>query len=249
MNALHPLPLDAADSTDEVLDGYDYPDLSGRPWWLRANMLSTVDGAVVGPDGRSGSLGTPADRLVFRRLRVLADAIVVGAGTARAENYGPPRPDDATQQKRLEAGLSPRPRLVILTRTLALDPSSRLFSGPDRVMIVTSRDADWRKVDQLGEKADVVRVGAPEIDLPGLLGLLADQGLRRLLCEGGPRLLGHLLEHALLDEICLTVVPMLAGGDGTRVTASPLLQPPLSLSLASLARSADGTLLTRWVRS
>ena len=109
MDRLFPLPGQADVAVESVLADYADPPLAGGRWWLRANMLSSVDGSVTGPDGRSGSLATSSDRVVFRHLRSLADAIIVGAGTVRAEDYR--QPDGA--------------RLVVVSRSLSIDPTAR----------------------------------------------------------------------------------------------------------------------------
>lgn len=249
MDVLFPRTGPSEVTPDELLDGYAYPPLAGGRWWLRANMVASVDGAAAGDDGRSGTLATPADRPVFFHLRDLSDAIVVGAGTVRAEDYGPPRVSDAAREHRETLGQAPRPAMVVVTRSLSLEPDARVFSGPDRVTIVTSRSADWNRVERLGEVADVVRTGEHDVDLREMLGLLADQGMRRLLCEGGPSLLGVLVAERLLDELDLTVVPVLTGGHGPRITVGPPADPAVGFSLSSMVRAEDGTLLTRWVRT
>jgi riboflavin-specific deaminase-like protein len=217
---------------DELVDGYAYPTIPGARWWLRAVMVSSVDGAVTGPDGRSGSISSTSDRVLFRHLRAQPDAVIVGAGTARAEDYG--QPSTAT--------------LVVVSRSLSLDPASRLFDGPSRVIVATSRSADWSAVERLAHVADVVRVGDSEVDLTELVRLLADQGLRRLQCEGGPALLADIVAAGLLDELCLTTVPTLVGGQGARIATGAAPDPALGLALTSLARADDGSLFSRWRR-
>lgn len=248
MDTLYPLPGSEAVEIESVLADYDYPPIAGARWWLRANMLTSLDGAVTGPDGRSGTLATASDRAVFAHLRGLADAIVVGAGTARAENYGPVRVDDQTAARRQAAGQSRTPTLVVVSRSLSIDTESRLFSGPDRVLVVTSRAAPWNDVERLGLVAEVVRVGDAEVDLAELVGVLADQGLTRLLCEGGPALLADVVAAGLLDELCWTTVPTLVGGDGRRMVSGRAADPFVRLAMASMACAEDGTLFSRWVR-
>ncbi len=233
MDRLFPLPGEADVAVESVLADYGDPPLAGGRWWLRANMLSSVDGSVTGPDGRSGSLATSSDRVVFRHLRSLADAIIVGAGTVRAEDYR--QPDGA--------------RLVVVSRSLSIDPTARLFDGPARPIVATSRSADWNAVERLAQVSDVVRVGDDEVDLAELVGLLADQGMPHLLCEGGPALLGDVVAAGLLDELCLTTVPTIAGGQGQRIVTGRSPDPLVGMSLASLVRADDGTLLSRWRRA
>lgn len=249
MQRVFPPPSGDPGPAQNALDDYANPALPGDRWWLRANMIASVDGAATGPDGRSGGLATPADRTLFHHLRGLADAIIVGAGTARDEDYGPARVDEQTQARRVADGQLPRPRLVVVSRSLSLDPRARLFSGADRVVVVTSRTADWTQVERLGEVAEVVRVGHDTVDLQQMLGVLADQGLRRLLCEGGPGLLGDLVSGRLLDELCLTIAPVLVSGKARRIAVGGPAEPPLGMALASMSLAEDGTVFTRWVRS
>lgn len=248
MQTLYPLPGSSDESWESVLATYAYPTGLGGRWWMRANMLSSVDGAVTGPDGRSGTLATASDKTVFRHLRSLADAVIVGAGTARDENYGPPSTDATTAAQRESAGQRPRPHLVVVTRSLSLDPGARLFASPDRVTVVTSRAADWNAVERLAQVADVLRVGDEQVDLGEMLAVLADRGLTRLLCEGGPALLGDVVADGLLDELCWTLVPTLAGGQARRMVSGRSPDPLFGLSLVGMVRAEDGTMLTRWRR-
>ena len=248
MRSLLPGPADHDMSLEDVLAGYDYPRLPGGRWWLRANMVSSLDGAVTGPDGRSGSLSTPVDRQVFHHLRGLADAVLVGAGTARDERYGPVKASADVVTAREGRGQPPRATLVVVSRSLALDPASSLFSGPERVIVVTSRSASWQAVEQVGQVADVVRTGEEHVSLTEALGHLADRGLRRVLCEGGPSLLGDLVVERLVDELCWTIVPLLVGGSGRRMAVGPEAEP-LGFAASTLTLADDGTVLSRWRRS
>jgi riboflavin biosynthesis pyrimidine reductase len=235
-------------SVDEVLAAYTYPPMGAARWWLRANMVTTLDGAAVGPDGRSASISSDDDRLVFHRLRGLCDAVVVGAGTARTENYRPVAVSDTVAAERAARGQAPRPALVVVSRSLALDPTLRMFSGPDRVVVLTSRSAPQAAAQALTGVADVVRTGGQDVDLREGLGQLADRGLRLLLCEGGPSLLGDLVADGLLDELCLTITPLALSGSAPRAAHGRPAAVPLGLLPAVLALTDDGTLLTAWRR-
>jgi 5-amino-6-(5-phosphoribosylamino)uracil reductase len=247
VRSLLPPGPDGAGEAD-LLAGYAYPALEQGRWWLRANMVASLDGAVTGADGRSGTLSTPVDRRVFHHLRSLADAVVVGAGTARAENYGPVRAVEAQAAAREARGQSARATMVVVTRSLSLDPAARLFSGPDRVVVVTTRAAPSGAAERLGEVADVVRTGDHLVDLTEMLEVLGQRGLRRLLCEGGPALLGDLVAARLVDELCLTLAPMMVAGQVRRIADGAGAEPPLGLRPAGLLLADDGTLLTRWRR-
>jgi riboflavin biosynthesis pyrimidine reductase len=194
--------------------------------WFRANMVATVNGVAAGPDGRSGSINNQIDREVFALLRSQADAIVVGAGTARTEEY---RPTD-------------RP-IVVVSGSGAVPPQ---LVGADQgaVLLATSAGAPHLAESQeiLGMDSVVV-VGADAVDLGHLREDLIGRGLRNLLCEGGPRLLTSAIAAGIVDEICLTWVPRILGA-GTQ----PLLtgaEFDLTLKLQMLLEG-QGALLGRW---
>jgi len=208
---------------DQLLALYAAP----RTPWLRVNMVTTLDGAATGATGRSGSINNDVDHRVFTTLRRLADAVVVGAGTARVEGY---RPLD-------------RP-LVVVTRSGALPPTLA-GTPPGSVLVATCRSAGTVPAlrDQLG--ADHVLVhGDDTVDLAGLRTALTERGLVDLLSEGGPHLLADLLAAGVVDELCATVVPLLVAGDHPRITAGPPVELPLELRLLLEER---GTLLGRWL--
>lgn len=244
------LPLHDGDLDDEALaEAYAYP-FPGRhsSRWVRANMVSTVDGAAAGVDGRSSSVSTPADRRVLRVLRALADVVVVGAGTARAEAYGPVRVRPTLLPGREGRGQPPAPVLAVVSRSLELDPSSRLFAAAAaRTVVVTSHAAPAARRARLEQVADLIVAGADEVDLLAALDALAARGMTRVLCEGGPTLLAALGAAGLLDELCLTLTPLLAGGGAGRILAGPTPATPYDLRLVAVLEE-DGTLLTRWQR-
>lgn len=231
---------------------YAYPDLSGdRTRWLRANMVSTLDGAATGPDGRTGSINNEADRLVFGLLRALSDVVVVGAGTARAEGYGRPQPPRA-HLAALRDGRPPAPTLAVVSRTANLP--LQLAARPDRaglgeVMLVTCEAASPEALAAaraaLGRDRVLV-VGEEGVDPVALVDRLVARGLPRMLTEGGPRLLRDLTAAGVVDEICLTVVPEVLAGDHPRILdggqAGASFRPRLLLE-------AEGTLLGRWQRA
>lgn len=202
---------------------YAYPDLS-RPW-VRATFVATIDGAAHAADGRSGSLGGDIDTRVFGTLRSLADVVVVGAGTARTEGYGP-------------AAVP----IAVVSRSLDL-PAALLVPGQ---LVITTADAPPGELERLRGTVDVIAVGEGRIDWPAVLDELAGRGWHRVLCEGGPSLLGELVEHDLVDELCLTIAPVLAAGDAPRIAHGPgAVDRPMTLGHAVVV---DDVLLTRWVR-
>jgi riboflavin biosynthesis pyrimidine reductase len=231
----------AADSVD-LPEAYAYP-VDGR--WVRANMVASLDGSAV-KHGRSGGLGGPADKQVFGVLRSLCDAVVVGAGTARAEGYRAPRAKDADAERRRRHGQLPAPVLVLVSRGLGLDPASDLFTGTEQTVVLTSESSDPAARDRLSEVADVVVAGDDDVDLAAALDALAARGLRRVLCEGGPSLLADIAAAGRLDELCVTVSPQLVGGDGPRILHGTELDVVLQ---PALLVEQDGMLLARYVRA
>lgn len=194
------------------------------PWW-RINMVSTVDGSATGASGRSGSINNGADKVVFDTLRALADAILVGAGTARDEGYGPAEVPIVLVSRRghVPETLRDAPRGSVLLATT---------SGAEG--LAASRSA-------LGEKN--VLVTGEKVDLAALRLTLAERGLSSVLSEGGPSLFADLVAAEVLDEVCLTVVPQLVGGGHPRIATGPDTEAPLRLTTLL---EQDGTLLGRW---
>lgn len=238
MRQLLPFPSEEVDLSAT----YAYP--TDRAW-VRANMVSSLDGSAV-QDGRSGGLSGEADQRVFAVLRGLADVVLVGAGTARAEGYRAPRAKPAYAATRKAIGQRPAPVLALVSRRLGLDPGSALFTGDERTIVVTTSAADAAARARLGEVADVVVAGDLEVDVRSAVGQIASRGLRRVLCEGGPSLLGDVLAAGCLDELCLTLSPKVVGGDGSRITSGPVTD--VAFALTHLLEQ-DGTLFTRYVRA
>ncbi len=199
--------------------------------------------------GRSGGLGTPADRAVFTALRAIADVIVVGAGTVRAEGYGPPRTPEPEQRRRLARGQQAFPRLAVVSGRLDLDLTSPLFTeSTERPIILTGTAASADTRAAAGEVAEVHVVGDAHVDLGAAMATLADLGARVALCEGGPVLNGQLLALGLIDEVCLSVSPLLAGGDSNRIIHGAIPPDAEAMRLDRVLED-DGMLLLRYVRA
>jgi riboflavin-specific deaminase-like protein len=211
------------------------------------NMIASIDGATA-IDGRSGGLAGPADSAMFHALRRLPDVILAGAGTARAENYGPVVLDDATREERVARGQRELPRLAVVTARVDLDPTSRLFSDPDqRPIVITTDDAPAEAVAAIAPVADVIRTGPGPVDLRVAFAALRDQGARTVLCEGGPSLNGGLLAADLVDEWCQTITPLLVGGDSARGSHGPPPGVATRLKLSRVIEDED-FLLLRYAR-
>lgn len=188
---------------------------------VRVNFVTSIDGAVT-VDGRSAGLGGPGDKQIFDVLRMVCDALVVAAGTVRAENYDALRLDAPRRQWRTDHGLTEFPLMVIVSRALDLDPGQEVFSdAPIRPVVITHSGADAARRAAIAEVADVVAAGAGEVDLAAALTELRGRGVAQVLCEGGPHLVGALTAADLVDEVCLTVSPLLAGGDAGRMATGP----------------------------
>ena len=195
--------------------------------WLRVNFVSTLDGAATGVDGLSKSINDAADKRVFDLLRRRADCLVVGAGTLREEGY-----------------VVPRLPLVVVSRSAEVPPTLR-EAPPGRILMATVAAAAGlgEARDRLGDDAVLV-LGERELDPVALKAALADRGWVEQLCEGGPQLFAALLHAGVVDELCLTVVPRLIGGDHPRVAAGPDVDVALR---PALLLEQDGTLLSRWL--
>lgn len=232
----------------ELADAYAYPP--GDTPWLRANMVSTLDGAAQ-HDGRSHPISNDTDMRIFGTLRALADAVVVGAETVRQEGYRPARAREAFAERRAAAGQTVAPAIAVVSASLDLDFSLPLFTSPlVPTLVVTGAAAPTDRV-AAAERAGAVVVVAGEgavVEPERVAPALAERGLTRLLTEGGPRLLGQFVAAGALDELCLTVSPMLTAGDAQRIAWGSALAVPERFVLASVLEEA-GFLFTRYRRS
>ncbi len=243
------LPSPAADELGdtELIDELAYDD-AVLPF-VRANMIASVDGAAAGGDGRSGSLGGPADRRVFHVLRGLADVVVAGAGTVRAEAYGPAELEPATRQRRRRLGQRPAAIVAVASARLDVDLDGPLLSGPrdaGLVLTATAAPADRRRA--VAERMDVLVVGEEHVDPVRAVAALAERGLGRIHCEGGPTLLAAWAAAGVVDELCLTISPQLIGGGAPRVLRGTALRPAQGLALTGLLEE-EGALFARWRRA
>lgn len=221
MRRLYPDPAESV----TVADAYADPSRAahdGRPW-VYLVMIASADGATA-VDGVSGPLGSPADKAVFATMRDNADMVLVGAATARAEHYGPPK----------RAGL----RIAIVTRKLDIDWSSPLMKS-DQVLVVTTEAAG-----PVPEHVPTVRAGERDVDLAAALAELHRRGANVVMAEGGPSINGQLIVQGLVDELALTLSPALIAGDSARV-AHGGLTALTRLSLVQVLEE-DGSLFLRY---
>ena len=188
-----------------------------RPW-VRVNFAHAVDGSLTDANGLSAGVSNPADKRIFALLRATTDAVLVGAGTARAEDYGPVSVRPEFEHVRAGQGRTGEPQLIVVSRTAQLSERTRLAAT----------------------------VLAP--DDRGMRGLLEDlfaQGVQRVLCEGGAHLFTQLLQANLVDDMCLTTTPCLIGSPTTRLVTDQLPHPQHT-ELAGLIEDS-GTLFARWL--
>ncbi|GGV94648.1 hypothetical protein GCM10010230_08340 [Streptomyces narbonensis] len=232
---------------DELADAYAYPE--GDAVWLRANMVSSLDGAGQ-HEGRSQPLSSETDMRIFGTLRGLADVIVVGAETVRLEGYRPARAREAFAARRAAAGQGPAPVIAVVTASLDLDFSLPLFTEPlVPTLILTGAAAPAERVRAAREAgAEVLVAGdGAGVDPARAVAVLAERGLRRQLTEGGPRLLGQFVAAEVLDELCLTISPTMTAGGAQRIAGGPSVVVPTRFSVASVLEQ-DGFLFTRYRR-
>jgi len=199
---------------------------TGPPDWLQANMVASADGAAS-LDGRSGGLSGPGDRMVFTVLRSLADLVLVGAATATAERYRPAQAAELWQQLR-PAG-SPQPAIAVVTARLTVDPDGQLITGAAagaETIVVTTADAPRDRKAAIARHARVIEAGDHQVDLTAAVTALRELGYARILCEGGPTLLGQLAGAGLIDELSLTTSPLLANGTAGRIVSQPATGMP-----------------------
>ncbi|MFE3453877.1 pyrimidine reductase family protein [Nonomuraea sp. NPDC059194] len=238
MRRIHP---DTADDPD-IPQAYAYP---GRQPWLRVNMVASADGGTW-VKGLSGGLSSKGDRRIFGVLRGLSDVVMAGAATVRTEGYGPAKPRQSWQA--LREGRPAAPPIAVVTRRLDLDLGSALFTDAEpyaRTIVITCAAAPHDRRAEAAELADVIVAGDDRVDLRLAVEALRERGLDHILCEGGPRLNGQLAAAGLIDELCLSVSPMLIGGGAARVLNGEPVQ--LGLSLAQVLEE-EGFLFCRYIR-
>jgi riboflavin biosynthesis pyrimidine reductase len=244
--------LGASESVDEsrLADFYTYPD-NPRSCWLRGNMIASLDGGATA-DGKSGGLAGKGDRAVFSQMRHAADVILVGASTVRVENYSGVQLPVGARQARQGRGQAEVPPIAVVTRSGDLDPSALLFTRTEvPPLILTSARTVEETRRRLGAVAEVIDTSGTDPDSADsavILRVLAERGLFRVLAEGGPLFLGSLIENGLMDELCLTVAPVLVGGASKRIVTG-IGHAHTKMRRAHLLADDDGYLYTRYVRA
>jgi riboflavin biosynthesis pyrimidine reductase len=230
MRQLCPLGLEDVDPAALYAADARAPHRDGRPWVL-LNMISTIDGATA-VDGRSGALGGSADKRVFAAIRSIADVILVAGGTVRAERYGPPSGDA---------------RIAVVSGSLDLDADLRLFAQAKegrRPWLITTATADASALRAVVD--DVIIAGDERVDVVRAIAELGARGARVVLCEGGPSLNGQLVSAGIIDELCLSLAPLVAGGDSARIAHGPTPPAPIAMRIDRVLEE-DGYLFLRYL--
>lgn len=236
-------PLMGADV--ELVDSAQYYE--DAPHGVRVNMIVSLDGAAAF-DGTVGPLSDPVDLDLLISLRAYADVVLVGAGTVRAEHYGPVRLRPEQLAYRHDRwGLDSAPGVAVVTATGDLPWTSTLFTDGPRQLVVTTRRVVRARGNEIAKVADIVVGGEDTVDVRDAIAALKDRGLHRILCEGGPILLDELVAHDLVDDMCLTVAPRFAGLQPQLASCAPTLHTPRTLSLRHVL-TKDNFLYLRYSR-
>jgi len=236
---------------DDSLSAYAEVDRStpDGQCWVTGHMVAGLDGCAA-IQGRVGALSTPPDAELFAAMRTIADVVLVGASTIRKEGYGPISLPAERSETRTAQGLTANPPLAVVSRSLDLDFGSRPFaeaSEESRTLVVTCEAAPADRLSQAREVADVLVAGDEAVDPRELMTQLAGRGLQRVLCEGGPTWLGEVVRAGRLDELCLTIAPMM-GGDPLPVAVFPPGAELTDFTLRHVLR-ADSTVFLRYERT
>jgi riboflavin biosynthesis pyrimidine reductase len=243
--------LGPTDSVDDgrLADYYAYPD-DLRSCWVRGNMIASLDGGAT-DDGKAGGLAGAGDRAVFSLMRHAADVILVGAATVRIENYSGAQLPVVARQERQRRGQAEVPPIAVVTQTGVLDPNALLFTRTEvPPLILTCRrsfEDTRRRLDSVAEVIDASGPQSDTVDGATVLKILAERKLYRVLTEGGPLFLGLLIENDLLDELCLTIAPILVGGVARRIVSGPG-QVHTNMRRTHVLTDDDGYLYTRYVK-
>ncbi|MGX9791103.1 pyrimidine reductase family protein [Mycobacterium sp. MMS18-G62] len=242
-------PVDDVDDA-RLTDFYAYPD-DLQSCWVRGNMITSLDGGAT-DDGKAGGLAGAGDRAVFSLMRHAADVILVGASTVRIENYSGAQLPVSARQARQRRGQAEVPPIAVITRSGNIDPNALLFTRTEvpPLILTTSRFQDDAR-RRLGSVAEVIDASASEpdsVDSATVLKILADRGLYRVLTEGGPLFLGTLIEDGLLDELCLTIAPILVGGGSKRIVTG-MGNVHTTMRRTHLLTDDDGYLYSRYVKA
>jgi riboflavin biosynthesis pyrimidine reductase len=226
------------DVVDPLAIYADLPSAVGRPS-VRLNMIVSVDGGTSW-NGLSGGLGGPADKALFAVMRTLPDVVLVASGTMRAEHYGPAVLPDDVQDARRARGQLPVPPIAVVSQRCDFDWDSDFFTAAtERPYVITVASAADEDVARARDVAEVIIAGDDLVDLTVAGEELGRRGVEHILAEGGPTLNGELATAGLLDEVCVSLAPLLASGDAKRIIAGSALAQLERLRLRSILEEDD----------
>jgi riboflavin biosynthesis pyrimidine reductase len=238
-----------ADDDGHLAAFYSYPQNLDR-CWVRANMIASIDGGAT-DDGKSAGLAGPNDKALFTRMREEADVILVGASTVRIENYSGAQMSVAQRQERQRRGQAELPPIAVLTHGADFEHDAKIFTRTEvPPLIVTCRDALDDARGRFGSVAEVIDASGAHtdrVDIAVVLKIFAERGLLRVLSEGGPGIVSLLIEHDCLDELCLTIAPILVGGQARRIAAGSG-EAHTRMRRSHLLSDEEGYLYTRYVK-
>ena len=241
MRLLYPDPADEADLAAVYAD---MPKQVLRPA-VRLNMIVSVDGGTSW-NGVSGALGGSAEKALFAVLRSLTDVVLVASATMRAEHYGPAMLALEAQEVRRRRGQTAVPKIAVVSRTCQFDWNSPFFTAAEqRPIVFTVSTAPDENLTRAADVAEVIIAGEEDVDLKYAVDELGERGAQSVLAEGGPTLNGQLARAGLLDELCVTVSPLLASGDAKRIISGSTLDVLEPLRLRSICEE-DGYLFVRY---
>ena len=217
------LELDDPASRDRLLDLYRPP----RTPWLRFNLITSVSGSAAGTDGTSETLTNPADRRLLGVIRELADIVLVGAQSVRAEGFQLPR----------------TARLAVVTRSG--DLAGHRISGTDgRVFIVCPEAASERAAASIPGAEIIALSGEGPLDPVAIIAALRDRGFASIVCEGGPSLVAQFVAAGVADELCLSTSPSLGSPSLPLLGQSEI--DPVRLELSQLLLDDASGMYARW---
>jgi riboflavin biosynthesis pyrimidine reductase len=237
IDRLIPSPIRGATDA-QLLSWYTHPPAQSTR--VSFNFISSLDGAAT-LNGRSGGLGNAADRRIMVLMRRTADVLLLGAGTVRTEGYSGDLIGTAGVEWRQSQGRSPQPTLAVVSGSLRINPDLPFFTtAQEPPLVITTAEANRVRRKALEKVAEVVACGQRRLNVDLLIQELERRGHSRIHSEGGPRLFGTFQQAARVDELCLSVSPLLTAGPGARIAASSQENlPPRRMRLQHVLRCGD----------
>ncbi len=233
-----------AGAQPDISSAYAWPEHGA---WVRAMMVMSLDGAISGSDGRSGSISSATDRLIMKQVRSFSDVVLIGASTMRAENYSPMKVIPEILDERRSQGLDDASVTAIVSASLDLPWELPAFSESYRQpIVITTSDCDEAKADEASKHCELIRVTDIKNNPGAIIDSLAAMGLNRIICEGGARLLGDLTKAGCIDEFDVAISPTLANNGQALLHAN--FDAPQKLKLAHVLQD-EGFLFTRYLRA